>query len=57
MFDYERRRATAMSSRAISSEMRKGNTTPNGGVYIEMAHLGPEKAKPAAWLSAAPIAF
>ena len=23
--------------------MRAGNTTPNGGVYIEMAHLGPEE--------------
>ena len=29
-------------SRAIYAEMRAGNTTPMGGVYIEMAHLGPE---------------
>ena len=29
-------------SRAIYEEMRTGNTTPNGGVYIEMKHLGPE---------------
>ncbi|MBO6559769.1 MAG: FAD-binding protein [Nisaea sp.] len=29
-------------SRAIYAEMRDGRTTPNGGVYIEMAHLGPE---------------
>ena len=29
-------------SRAIYEEMRAGNTTPNGGVYIEMKHLGPE---------------
>jgi fumarate reductase flavoprotein subunit len=30
-------------SRAIYAEMRAGRTTPMGGVYIEMAHLGPEK--------------
>jgi len=30
-------------SRAIYTEMRKGNVTPNGGVYISMAHLGPDK--------------
>ena len=29
-------------SRAIYAEMRAGNTTPNGGVYIEMKHLGPD---------------
>ena len=29
-------------SRAIYAEMRAGNTTPMGGVYIEMAHLGKE---------------
>ena len=29
-------------SRSIYSEMRAGNTTPNGGIFIEMAHLGPE---------------
>ena len=29
-------------SRAIYSEMRAGRTTPMGGVYIEMGHLGPE---------------
>ncbi|WP_420402670.1 L-aspartate oxidase [Nisaea sp.] len=29
-------------SRSIYAEMRDGRTTPNGGVYIEMAHLGPE---------------
>ena len=27
-------------SRGIYAEMRAGNTTPMGGVYIEMAHLG-----------------
>jgi fumarate reductase flavoprotein subunit len=30
-------------SRAMYTEMRKGNVTPNGGLYISMAHLGPEK--------------
>jgi fumarate reductase flavoprotein subunit len=30
-------------SRAMVSEMRKGKVTPNGGLYISMAHLGPEK--------------
>ncbi len=45
MFDYAERgeRATRdIVSRAIYDEMRKSNTTPNGGVYISMAHLGPE---------------
>ncbi|UUX48209.1 FAD-binding protein [Nisaea acidiphila] len=32
-------------SRAIYAEMRDGNTTPNGGVYIEMAHLGPDSVR------------
>jgi fumarate reductase flavoprotein subunit len=30
-------------SRAMFMEMRKGSTTPNGGVYISMAHLGRER--------------
>ena len=45
MFDYDERgeRATRdIVSRAIYSEMRKSNVTPQGGVHIEMAHLGPE---------------
>jgi fumarate reductase flavoprotein subunit len=29
-------------SRAIYAEMRAGRTSPNGGVYIEMKHLGSE---------------
>ena len=32
-----------MVSRAIYEEMRQGRTTPNGGVYISMSHLGPEQ--------------
>jgi fumarate reductase flavoprotein subunit len=30
-------------SRAIYAEMRAGRTTPNGGVYISMGHLGADK--------------
>ena len=30
-------------SRAMYTEIRKGSVTPNGGLYIAMAHLGPEK--------------
>jgi fumarate reductase flavoprotein subunit len=29
-------------SRSIYAEMRAGNTTPHGGVWIEMKHLGPD---------------
>jgi fumarate reductase flavoprotein subunit len=48
MFDYDERgeRATRdIVSRGIYAEMRKGNTTPNGGVYIAMSHLGEENVK------------
>ncbi|MDH3377988.1 MAG: FAD-dependent oxidoreductase [Gammaproteobacteria bacterium] len=30
-------------ARGIFAEMRAGNTTPMGGVFIEMAHLGPDQ--------------
>jgi fumarate reductase flavoprotein subunit len=30
-------------SRSMFQEIRKGNTTPYGGLYISMAHLGPER--------------
>ncbi len=45
MFDYHAHgeRATRdVVSRAIYQEMRDGRTTPLGGVYIEMKHLGPD---------------
>jgi fumarate reductase flavoprotein subunit len=45
MFDYHEHgeRATRdIVSRSIYAEMRDGRTTPLGGVYIEMKHLGPE---------------
>ncbi|WP_026380779.1 L-aspartate oxidase [Afifella pfennigii] len=42
-YDAAGERATRdVVSRAIYAEMRAGRTTPMGGVYIEMAHLGPE---------------
>lgn len=32
-------------SRGIFHEIREGRATPNGGVYISMAHLGPENVR------------
>ena len=43
-YDAKAERATRdLVSRAMFAEMRKGNTTPNGGLYISMAHLGRER--------------
>jgi len=45
MFDYDGKgeRATRdVVSRGIYAEMRKSNTSENGGVYISMGHLGPD---------------
>jgi succinate dehydrogenase flavoprotein subunit len=43
-YDPALERATRdVVSRSIYAEMRAGHTTPNGGIYITMAHLGPEK--------------
>ena len=45
-YDPRAERATRdVVSRAMYSEMRKGNTTPHGGLYISMAHLGPERVR------------
>ena len=42
-YDVDGERATRdIVSRAIYAEMRAGRTTPNGGVYISMSHLGAE---------------
>jgi fumarate reductase flavoprotein subunit len=48
MFDYDARgeRATRdIVSRSIMDRVRKGFASPHGGVYIEMAHLGPERVR------------
>ena len=43
-YDDKLERATRdVVSRAIYAEMKAGRTTPNGGVYIKMGHLGPAK--------------
>ncbi len=43
-YDPLAERATRdLVSRAMYTEIRSGNVTPYGGLYISMAHLGPEK--------------
>jgi succinate dehydrogenase flavoprotein subunit len=43
-YDDKLERATRdVVSRAIYAEMKAGRTTPNGGVYIKMSHLGPAR--------------
>jgi fumarate reductase flavoprotein subunit len=43
-YDDKLERATRdVVSRAIWAEMKAGRTTRNGGVYIKMSHLGPER--------------
>ncbi|MHB1950499.1 MAG: L-aspartate oxidase [Acidiferrobacteraceae bacterium] len=45
-YDPRGERATRdIVSRGIFDEIRRGNTSPNGGVFIEMAHLGPERVR------------
>jgi fumarate reductase flavoprotein subunit len=44
--DARAERATRdIVSRAIDAEMRAGRTTPHGGVYLSMAHLGAENVR------------
>ena len=46
MADYDpalERATRDVVSRAIYAEMRAGRTTPHGGVYIKMGHLGAER--------------
>jgi fumarate reductase flavoprotein subunit len=48
MFAYDERgeRATRdIVSRSMFAEMRAGRTTPEGGLYIAMGHLGPENVR------------
>ena len=43
-YDPKAERATRdLVSRAMFTEMRKGNTSPHGGLYISMSHLGAER--------------
>lgn len=45
-YDPRLERATRdIVSRSIFSEMRAGRTSPNGGVFIQMSHLGPENVR------------
>jgi len=45
-YDPRDERATRdIVSRAMFSEMRAGKTTPHGGLYISMSHLGPENVR------------
>src|SRR5688572_1783404 len=45
-YDPKAERATRdVVSRAMFSEILKGNTSPHGGLYISMAHLGPERVR------------
>jgi len=45
-YDPRLERATRdIVSRSIYSEMRAGRTSPNGGVYLQMSHLGPDNVR------------
>jgi fumarate reductase flavoprotein subunit len=45
-YDARLERATRdIVSRSIYREMRACNTTPHGGVYLQMHHLGPERVR------------
>ena len=45
-YDPRNERATRdIVSRGMCQEMRKGKLTPNGGLYIAMGHLGPDKVR------------
>ena len=45
-YDARGERATRdIVSRAMFTEMRNGRTTPHGGLYIAMGHLGPENVR------------
>ena len=45
-YDEKGERATRdIVSRSMYREMRAGRTTPNGGLYIAMSHLGPQRVR------------
>jgi succinate dehydrogenase flavoprotein subunit len=45
-YDPKAERATRdLVSRAMFTEIRKGNTTPHGGLYLSMSHLGRDDVK------------
>jgi len=45
-YDARAERATRdIVSRAMFTEMRNGRTTPHGGLYLSLAHLGPENVR------------
>ncbi|MBU2286860.1 MAG: FAD-binding protein [Gammaproteobacteria bacterium] len=45
-YDPRGERATRdIVSRSIYTEMRAGRVSPNGGVYLKMAHLGPDNVR------------
>jgi fumarate reductase flavoprotein subunit len=45
-YDPRAERATRdIVSRGIYAEIRAGRSTPNGGAYIQMSHLGPDKVR------------
>src|SRR6202048_1642772 len=45
-YDPRNERATRdIVSRGMYQEMREGKLTPNGGLYIAMGHLGPDKVR------------
>ncbi|MDX1435093.1 MAG: FAD-binding protein, partial [Gammaproteobacteria bacterium] len=45
-YDPRAERATRdIVSRAMDAEMRRGNTSPLGGLYIDMSHLGAERVR------------
>jgi fumarate reductase flavoprotein subunit len=45
-YDSRNERATRdIVSRSINSEIRAGRATPNGGVYIQMSHLGSDNVR------------
>jgi len=45
-YDPRNERATRdIVSRSINSEIRAGRSSPNGGVYIQMSHLGPDNVR------------